>query len=383
MKKNKSKRKIDKLAEDSFGRLGKNWTLITRKKILSWKTAIIVAFLAGIAIAIFFVVRFRMQISSDAAAKEASMYLYPNNFTLSKGDSFTTNVYIDTKGNNVVAAQAIVTYNPSELQLVSYDVNNSVFSFGNSCVYNGKPCRIIENNISAGKISLTFGKPTPGVNTSAGLIGVLNFKTLKEGTSPKVTVSFVGMGDYGDSNVIIDDGNGTDILKYTDNASITVRGTGGVACTNFTYSDWGQCVNNSQSRTITSQSPVGCSGGSPVLTQQCATSGKDIPGGGSSVCTDFTYTDWSKCDDGKQSRSVISSGPSNCQGGSPLTRQSCSEKKKKCRSYKYTAWGKCINGKMKRKVISRSPRNCSGGKGKVTTKKCVASQTNRDWWRWW
>lgn len=385
MEKRKRKRKIDGLAEDSFGKLSKSWTLIKRKDILSWKGAIIIAFLAGIAIAVFSVVRLRMQISSDAAAGEASLYLYPNNFTLSKGDSFTTNIYLDTKGNKVVVAQAVIAYNPSELQLVTYDVNNSIFALGNSCIYNGKSCRIIENDVSKGKISLTLAKPTPGVNTANGFVGALNFKTLKEGTSTNVSISFTNPGDYNDSNVIVDDGQGTDIIKSVSNCTVVTKGTASSVCTSFAYSDWGECVNNSQSRTVASSSPAGCIGGNPVLVQSCKTTEK--PTGGSVVspptCTEFTYTGWSKCKNNKKTRSIVSRGPASCVGGKPDTSQKCKSSKPKCKSYKYTAWGKCINGKMKRKVISRSPRDCSGGKARLVSKKCTVPTVNRYWWRWW
>jgi hypothetical protein len=41
-------------------------------------------------------------------------------------------------------------------------------------------------------------------------------------------------------------------------------------CTSFTYSAWGACQpNDTQSRTVASSSPAGCTGGSPVLTQAC------------------------------------------------------------------------------------------------------------------
>jgi hypothetical protein len=43
-----------------------------------------------------------------------------------------------------------------------------------------------------------------------------------------------------------------------------------------------------------------------------------------STCTSFTYSDWGACQpDGKQTRTVISSSPSGCMGGSPVLEQSC------------------------------------------------------------
>lgn len=50
-------------------------------------------------------------------------------------------------------------------------------------------------------------------------------------------------------------------------------------CTSWTYSDWSSCSGDKQTRTIVSSSPSGCSGGSSVLTQVCSSGGGG--GGGS------------------------------------------------------------------------------------------------------
>jgi hypothetical protein len=42
-------------------------------------------------------------------------------------------------------------------------------------------------------------------------------------------------------------------------------------CSSFIYSAWGTCSNNTQTRTIISSSPSGCTSGSPILIQLCAT----------------------------------------------------------------------------------------------------------------
>ena len=65
-------------------------------------------------------------------------------------------------------------------------------------------------------------------------------------------------------------------------------------CTSFTYSAWGACSNGMQSRTILTSSPAGCTGGSPVVSQSCGgdTSG-GAPGGGGTeyhVGAGQTYT---------------------------------------------------------------------------------------------
>lgn len=42
-----------------------------------------------------------------------------------------------------------------------------------------------------------------------------------------------------------------------------------VTCTSFTYSAWSTCLNGQQTRTVVSSIPSGCAGGNPVLSQSC------------------------------------------------------------------------------------------------------------------
>ena len=40
-------------------------------------------------------------------------------------------------------------------------------------------------------------------------------------------------------------------------------------CSSFNYSEWSTCTNNLQTRTVNSSTPTGCVGGTPLLTQSC------------------------------------------------------------------------------------------------------------------
>lgn len=93
-----------------------------------------------------------------------------------------------------------------------------------------------------------------------------------------------------------------------------------VTCTSFTYSAYGACQSDStQSRTVLTSSPAGCTGGSPVLTQACIYTPPAI------TCTSFTYSEWGACQaNSTQTRTITSSLPANCSGGSPAPlTQSC------------------------------------------------------------
>jgi hypothetical protein len=91
-------------------------------------------------------------------------------------------------------------------------------------------------------------------------------------------------------------------------------------CTGYTFSAWSTCgTNGQQTRTITGNTPAGCTGtpsAQPVLTQACTF----VP----PTCTDFTYSAWGACQPGNtQTRTVLMSSPAGCTGGTPQTTQSC------------------------------------------------------------
>jgi hypothetical protein len=135
------------------------------------------------------------------------------------------------------------------------------------------------------------------------------------------------------------------------------------SCSSFTYSEWGTCQKtNSQSRTVLSNLPANCTGGSPVTTQACTyvppvtcttgtfqfqnqtyefscgcgnvADGVLQPDGcyhrlvvapiTPATCSSFTYSEWGTCQKtNSQSRTVLSNLPANCIGGSPVTTQAC------------------------------------------------------------
>jgi hypothetical protein len=50
-----------------------------------------------------------------------------------------------------------------------------------------------------------------------------------------------------------------------------------VICTSFTYSSWSACVNGQQTRTLLTSSPSGCVGGTPILSQSCTNTDTTAP----------------------------------------------------------------------------------------------------------
>ncbi len=134
----------------------------------------------------------------------------------------------------------------------------------------------------------------------------------------------------------------------------------------YTYSDWSDCVDGEQTRTVVSKTPSNCTYPDPVLSQTC-----QMPD-----CT-YTYSDWSSCINGQQTRTVISEEPTNCVGTPALTRT--------CQIgdcvYTYSDWGACVNGVQTRNVTSVSPSGCTSPDPELTRTCQIpnCSYTYSDW----
>jgi len=151
------------------------------------------------------------------SVNQATLTLSPQSGTYNANDNFTVSIYLNTNGQNVVVVAAYLNYDKTHFQALSIDTNGSIFSF--------EAEKIIDS--ANGKIKITRGIPTPGVNTSNGLVAKVNFKALSNVTpaSDNLTSDFV-VDSTTDSNIILDDGRGTDILSGVYNAKYTV-GSGG------------------------------------------------------------------------------------------------------------------------------------------------------------
>lgn len=112
-------------------------------------------------------------------------------------------------------------------------------------------------------------------------------------------------------------------------------------CTSWTYSDWSSCsASGSQTRSIISSSPSSCTGGSPVINQSC-TYTPPVP---SCTATSWSCGSWGTCSqNGSQSR--ICDKNINCQGGvsSPSTSQSCTPPPSKYVCYPNCDARVCVN----------------------------------------
>lgn len=143
----------------------------------------------------------------------ASLSLSPDSGLYKTGDTFSVDILVDTNEQDVVVVAAYLNYDPNALEVVSIDVLDSIFTME------------AENIIDStnGQVKITRGLPSPGVNTANGRVARLNLRGLTDADT-EISFDFIS-GATNESNVIIDDFLGTDILFQVNNANFTLDGT--------------------------------------------------------------------------------------------------------------------------------------------------------------
>ncbi len=146
-------------------------------------------------------------------APKSSLYLVPNVGKYKVGDEFVIDVLIDTKGNDVVVSAAYLSYNKENIEALEIDISDSVFTIE-------AEREIIHQE---GKIKITLGKPTPGINLSGGKIAAIRFRAL-EPITPQINNIYFDFTSHSSrySTVILDNKLGTNILSFTRGAKIYI-----------------------------------------------------------------------------------------------------------------------------------------------------------------
>ena len=144
---------------------------------------------------VFSLVLFWCLLPKTTEAAGASLYLSPNSGTFYIGSTFDVSIFLNTGGENVNAVQVDLKFDPKKLQIASPTAGKSFIS-----VWISQPTY---SNIK-GTASFQGGMPSPGINTSAGLVSTITFRVIAPG---ETIISFLDS-----SRVLLDDGKGTDIL---------------------------------------------------------------------------------------------------------------------------------------------------------------------------
>ncbi|MBE2279040.1 MAG: hypothetical protein IAE91_01495 [Ignavibacteriaceae bacterium] len=90
------------------------------------------------------------------------------------------------------------------------------------------------------------------------------------------------------------------------------------------------------------------------------------------ISCNYNYTSWGICSGGTQSRSVTETYPQGCSGGTPLLTQNCTV----CYKYEYTPWGNCSNGVQKRFISKQTEVLCPGEGIASLERNCSTNNVN-------
>ena len=170
-------------------------------------------------------------------------------------------------------------------------------------------------------------------------------------------------------------GSGTTPPSSNTNANTNTNAN--VKCTSYSYSAWSVCANGQQTRTITGQSPAGCTDtSSAILTQTCTVSGNV-------ACNDYTYSAWSVCASGQQTRTITGQSPAGCTDtSSAVLAQTCTSGNVVCNNYTYSDWSVCANGQQARTITGQSPSGCTATSSAELVRTCVASCVSYTYSEW-
>jgi len=143
----------------------------------------------------------------------AHMFLESSNTTLEVGDEIQVDVYFDTLDKNIVVASASLNFDTDKLELIGAgaDTTDSDLSLS------------VMNSVNDGLLQIVRGEPGDANSddvddgfTGMGLLAVLKFKVLSSGNA---SVQFLPAA----SNLILDDGRGTNLDTNFDNLTLYIR----------------------------------------------------------------------------------------------------------------------------------------------------------------
>ncbi len=143
-------------------------------------------------------------IASVQSAHAAILKISPSTGVYTAGTTFTASVLLNTEGKAVNAADAKLSFNPRELQVVSVSRGGSIFN-----MWTEEPA--FSNGV--GTVTFSGGALPPGYKGSAGTIVSITFKALGAGT-PKVS--------FTSGSALAADGMGTNVLTSMNGATYTI-----------------------------------------------------------------------------------------------------------------------------------------------------------------
>ncbi len=193
--------------------------------------------------------------------------------------------------------------------------------------------------------------------TKAGKLYILTYAKLAKWA--KVYDDGICTDKDGDGYYI--DGGDCGQIDFNDNDANIYPGPI-IQCISFTYSSWNSCsVNGLQTRTVLTSSPSGCQGGNPITIQTCT-----------HPCIE---SDWSSAisptdcpSNGQQTKTWSKIG--QCEQGvlkGETETINCNPNIGTCTSFNYSEWDDCTSsGTQSRNVLTSLPEICQGGNPEIS-----------------
>jgi hypothetical protein len=147
-------------------------------------------------IVILFILTVMILFPNSERLKSASLYLSPPQGNFSVGDTFDLSIFVDTESEDINAIDIGLGFDPQKIQITEPSNRKSFIE-----VWVAQP---VYSNL-AGTMRFIGGVPSPGINTSEGLISTVTFRVINPG---ETSISFLES-----SKVLRNDSQGTNILS--------------------------------------------------------------------------------------------------------------------------------------------------------------------------
>lgn len=162
-------------------------------------------------------------IKPSAQVLSPSLSLSPASSSATVNANFDVAIVVNTQGQATNLTDAIITYDPTALQVQDFDSATTGIQVKAGTIYDYTAANIVD--ATNGKITLTRATNPGGTNrfTGTGTLGTITFKALKAATTP-VNIVFSGVNATTDSNIIVNntDGSIADILGQVTGGSYTL-----------------------------------------------------------------------------------------------------------------------------------------------------------------
>ena len=143
--------------------------------------------------------------STEAIDTGATLFNVAETRNVIVGETFRVSVLLNTNDNIINTIDVRIKFPSDKLQVVSPSVGKSIIG-----VWTAAP----SFNNTTGDLHFQGGIPSPGINTSRGLISDITFRAKSVGSA---TISFSG-----DSKILLNDGFGTDVLATTQGTTVNL-----------------------------------------------------------------------------------------------------------------------------------------------------------------